>query len=203
MFDIGFLADMVDKLGVIQAVKGKLLRQPDPAAERLSVALQEISKVFLAIDAELVRYLSLHFDPADDLVDERAVLLSLEGGALQARLAEARGHCHKIGNIYVRYLSQWFHRVLTPSEAEMLNTLFTELGNVDMGMLQVLDELAAWLSSQVTEALNLVDAGKLDEANTFVRKARVETLPVRQAVSKAMSNLMALQADFIAVSGQV
>lgn len=29
------LVDVADKLGILQAVKGKLVRQPDPAAEKL------------------------------------------------------------------------------------------------------------------------------------------------------------------------
>jgi hypothetical protein len=203
MIDFSMLIDLVDKLGVIQAVKGKLLRQPDPAAEKLAIVLQEISKIYLAIEVELVRYLSLHFDPADNLAEERMVLLTLESGQLNMRVNEARGHCHKIANIYYKYLDRWFQRVLSSSESAMMADVFSELSNLDAGFMIVLDQLTNWLSQNASDSLNLVDTGKIDDANDSIKKARKEILPARQAISKAMSALMQLQADFIAAAGTV
>ena len=203
MIDFTFLIDLADKLGVFQAVKGKLLRQPDPAADKLVVVLAELSKIYGTIEAELVRYLSLHFDPQQRLREERAVLLTLEGGQLQMRVGEARGHCHKIWNIYQKYLERWFHDALSPQEASTLEALFSQLTYADSQMLYALDQLTRWLSPEAQETLNLLDAGKIDEANGRVRSARKEILPARQAISKAMSNLVQLQADFIAASGKV
>jgi hypothetical protein len=203
MIDFKLLIDLVDKLRIIQAVKGKLFRQPDPAAEKLAVVLQEISKVYLAIESEVVRYLSLDFDASGDLAAERAKLLTLEGGQLDLRVKEAVGHCHKISNIYRKYLDRWFHSVLSSSEASEMHDLFSELSTADTTMMLVLHQLTQWLSGEATEALNLVDAGRLDEANGRVKAARKEILPARQAISKAMSDLIQLQADFIAASGKV
>ena len=203
MIDFKLLIDLVDKLGVIQAVKDKLLRQPDPAADKLVVVLAELSKVYGVIEAELVRYLSLYFDPQQGLHEERTILLTLEGGQLRMRVGEARGHCHKIWNIYEKYLERWFHDALTPDEASMMKNLFESLIYADSQMLYALDELTKWLSQESQETLSLVDAGKLDEANGRVRAARKEILPARQAISKAMSDLLQLQADFIAASGKV
>ena len=39
MPDILSVIELADKLGVIQAVKGKLMRQPDPAADKLVTVL--------------------------------------------------------------------------------------------------------------------------------------------------------------------
>jgi hypothetical protein len=202
-FDPSFVLDLADKLGIIQAVKGKLLRQPDDAADKLVLVLDELSKIYSAIEAELVRYLSLHFDPADDLSDERASLLTLEGGQLAARVAEARGHCHKIGNIYSKYLERWFQRALNPNEAQLMAEVFRDLGSADAGFIRVLDALVNWLTPRAGATLNQVDAGDFEAANRELRAARKEIQPVRLAIATAQTNLRNLQAEFIAVSNTV
>jgi hypothetical protein len=88
MIGFKFLIDLADQLGVIQLVKDKLLRQPDPAADKLVVVLAELSKVYGVIEGELVKYLSLYFDHQQGPHDERAVLLTLEGGQLRMRVGE-------------------------------------------------------------------------------------------------------------------
>ncbi|HEY9284960.1 MAG TPA: hypothetical protein VIP46_16015 [Pyrinomonadaceae bacterium] len=200
-FDPSFVLDLADKLGIIQAVKGKLLRQPDEAADKLVIVLDELSKVFTTIEAELVRYLSLNFDPEENLADERETLLTLEGGQLAARVGEARGHCHKIDNIYHKHLQRWFHSVLNPGEAQLVEDVFIDLSNADGGFIRVLDELADWLTTQATETLDLVDSQQFDAANQRVRAARKEVLPVRRSIAKAQTDLRNLQAEFIQASG--
>ncbi len=203
MFDISTIIDLTEKLGIIQAVKGKLLRQPDEAADKLVLILDELSKIYTTIEAELVRYLSLNFDPQENLAEERAVLLTLESGQLEARVAEARGHCHKIGNIYWKYLQRWFQRVLKPDEAQQLESVFMDLSNADTGMVLVLDQLVQWLAPHATDTLDLVDAGHLDEANQRLHTARKEVQAVRQAIARALVDLRNLQAEFIDISGTV
>lgn len=204
MLDISTIVDLSDKLGIIQAVKSKLMRQPNEAADKLVLVLEEISKVYVAIEAELVRYLSLNFDPENDISEERAVLLTLEGGQLQTRVGEARGHCHKIGNIYFKYLQRWFDDVLNDAEAQMMSEVFEALSNADMDMIGVLDQqLVSWLAPLATKTLDLVDAGEYDKANQYIRKARKAVLPQRRAISKAMSDIRNLQAEFIAMSETV
>jgi hypothetical protein len=203
MIEFKMLIDLAQKLNVILTVKSKLLRQPDPAADKLVVVLSELSKVYGVIDAELVRYLSLYFDPEQRLQEERAVLLTLEGGQMRMRVGEASGHCHKIWNIYSKYLKRWFYDVLTPDEASSMNELFSNLSYADSQMVSALEVLTRWLSQESSETITLLDAGKLDEANARVKSARKDILPARQAISKAMSDLMQLQAEFIAASGTV
>lgn len=203
MLDLQNLVDLADKLGLIQAVKTKLLRQPDAAADSLVVVLGELSKVYGACDAELLRYLSLSFDPAEKNTDERAVLLTLESGQLWTRTSEARGHCHKIWNIYRRDLKRWFSSVLAPDEASKMEELFSRLSYADSQMEAAISELTHWLTNRAQETLDLVDAGKQDEANQQIKAARKEVLPARQAINKAMNGMLQLQAEFIQMSGTV
>ena len=197
------ILDIADKLGIIQALKTKLLRQPDPAADKLVAVLGELSKIYLACDAELLRYLSLSFDPAGDIAAERTTLLTLEGGQLLLRTSEARGHCHKISNIYQRYLQRWFHDVLAPDEASAMKELFERLSYGDSQMELAIRELSNWLTREAQNTLDLVDAGKFDEANQHIKAARKEVQATREAVRKAMNELVQLQGDFIAASGTV
>ena len=60
------------------------------ALDAMGIVLDEISKLYQLIDTELTRYLSLSFDDPQQMGNERAVLLSLEGGQISARAMEAR-----------------------------------------------------------------------------------------------------------------
>jgi hypothetical protein len=192
--------DLANQLDVLRAIKGKLLRQPDAAADRLVIVLEELSKIYTAIESELVEYLSLYFD-ADSAQTERAVLLRLEGGEIASRASAASGHCHKIKNIYDRFLDPWFQKVLSRGEIDNVQKLFELLGDFDRSVVMDLDLVARWLTQEATATLNLVNAKKYDYANDRICAARKEVLPVRQAISNAMSELRKLQAEFIGSSG--
>lgn len=195
------LLEIADKLGIIDGVKKKLFRNPDVAADSLATVLDELSKIYSTLESELVRYLGLHFDPAGNLAAERQVLLTLESGQLTVRMSEARGHCHKIWNIYQNHLDRWFHKVLSPDEAAEMRRLFEALSYGDSQMDLAIHQLAGWLSTAASETLNLVDDGKLDEAQKTIRAARREVLPARQAITQTLARLVSLQGDFVAASG--
>lgn len=197
------LFNLADKLGMIQAVKAKLLRQPGVAADKLVVVLGELSKIYTACDAELLKYLSLSFDNGSNNSEERKVLLALEGRQIEMRAYEAKGHCHKIWNIYDKYLKRWFYEVLSPKEADEMEILFSSLSYADAQMELAIDELSRWLGDKAQDTLDLVDAGKLDDANSEIKSARKEILPARQAITKAVTELLALQAEFITLSKAV
>lgn len=202
-FDPTTLVDLAEKLGLVQALKTKLLRQPDLAADQLVTVLGELSKIYGTCDAELLRYLSLSFDPAGAVTQERQVLLSLEGGQIRTRTGEARGHCHKIWNIYSRHLERWFHDVLNPDEARKMKELFEGLSYADSQMGMAIDQLVSWLTQQAEDTLDLVDEQKWDEANQLIKLARKQILPARKAIAKAQADLLNLQAEFITLSGTV
>jgi len=200
-FNTSTLLDIADKLGLIDSVKKKLVRNPDAAADKLATVLDELSKIYSTLESELVRFLSLHFDPAGQLAAERQVLLTLESGQLTVRMGEARGHCHKIWNTYQNHLDRWFHRVLSAQEAADMKQLFEALSYGDSQMDLAIHQLAAWLGAAASETLDLVDDGKPAEAQQRVRAARRQVLPARQAITQTLARLVLLQADFVAASG--
>jgi hypothetical protein len=199
------LVDTADRLGAIEAVKRKLVKQPDPAAAKLVTVLEELSKVYGAMEDELTTYLSLFFDDSDpkQLSRERAALASLEGGAIRARMEEARGRCSKIWNIYVRYLTPWFDRVLDSSESEQLRMLFRELSDIDSHMVDAINDLADWLTAEARETGDLVEQNDFAEANARVLAARREIRPLRERIAEAMIQIRRLESEFIEISGAV
>lgn len=119
------------------------------------------------------------------------------------RTSEARGHCHKIWNIYERYLQRWFHNVLAPDEAAKMRELFERLSYGDSQMELAIHELTNWLTHEAQGTLDLVDAGKYDEANQRIKVARKEVQGTRASINNAMNELVQLQGDFIAASKTV
>jgi len=201
MIEFKPLVDLADKLGVIQAVKEKLVQQRDPAVEKFIIALEEISKLYSATESELARYLSVWLEKGADNRQERELLVSLESGPLLLRWSSARGHCHKLNNIYKAHLDKWFVRFLKPEELDQIRILFGEFAIVEGGFVENLDALTRWLSGQATETLDLLDNGRVEEANTHIREARKAILPFRQQINEAMQGMLQVQADLIELLG--
>lgn len=193
------IKELADRLGVIERVKNALMDQPDEAAAKLADVLDELAKTVLALDDEIVRYLSLQFLPQEGIVPGRTILLELEGGRSAIRIGELRGHCHKIKNIYDTYLDKWFARVFKDrSERNELRNAFDGLGTSDDYIIEAMKEVSAWVKTHAEQTLDLVDDGKLAEANDCIRLARRDTKKVRDGLTATMTTLRDLQAGFIA-----
>ncbi len=200
------LVEIADKLGVIELVKNKLINQPDPAFDNLVVVLEEISKIYSSLDTELSAYLAIRFDPAmspRERQDAERRLIELEGGAVRARMAAARGHCSKIGNIYSRHLRGWFSMVLSPAENQLMRELFQSLEEYDGIVIGAIDSVAGWLADQAHVTLSHVRQDNWKEANRVIRQARWDILPDRRRIAEAMMRLRQLQAEFIEVSAAI
>ncbi len=199
MIDLTSLIKLAKDLNLIQQVRGKLMRQNEPAAEKLAEVLDELAKMVSALDEEIVRYLSLSFND-DTVVAGRTVLLGMEAGQSMVRMGEARGNCHKIGNIYDKYLKRWFHDVLDKNEAQQLDFLFDTLNTADSAMLYAMDSVTRWLRDEAQQTLDQVDFNDLLGANQRIRDARLQVRDARVKLTEAMSSLRAMQAEFIAVA---
>jgi hypothetical protein len=207
MFDVKGLVDISKDLGLLDTLKAKLIRQPDPAAAKLQAVLDEIAKLCLVFEQELVRYLSLTLDPAE-LNHEKAVFIELESGQIAARMGAARGHCSKISNIFGRYLDPWFQRLFKDSELSndellSIDRLFRNLSDGDSRMLDIIDQVSGWLAQEAAATSDLIEKKDLVGAQARLAQARKEVLPARRAVSEAMRNIYEIQATFVAAAGPV
>ena len=203
MFDK--IIDLADRFGAIDAVRDALLKQPNLAAAKLAEVLDELAKTVTALDDELVRYLSLYFHTEESIAHGRGVLLGMEVGQSAIRINEARGHCHKIKNIYDKYLNTWFDNVFQPNSPENVALIdaFGSLTTADDYIVEAMMEASNWLKVQAEKTLDAVDTKNLIGANTFIQQARREVKPARERLTETMSKLRAMQADFIYASGSV
>ena len=201
MFNPMDFISLANDLGIIQGVRNKLVQQKDPAAEKLADVLGELAKMVGALDDEIVRYLGLYFGSDESVIQGRIVLLGTEVGQSYLRVNEARGHCHKIKNIYDKYLKRWFAEVLNKSEQDQFETLFDHLTNADSIMIGAMEQLSGWLQAESEAVLDLIELGDLSGANQRIAQARKTVRPHREGLIKAMVQLRGLQADFIAAAG--
>lgn len=197
------LVDIADKFGIIDRLKGKLMKQPDPAAHELVIIMDEIAKVFLGIQQETMRLFSLHFDSGDPPGnhEEVTILMEISLGGTGVNLGKVRGHCAKISNIYARYLTPWFTKVLTSDENAELSSLFLHLNQFDGVMVRAIDELAQWLSTQASAILALTDATEWEKANAAIMASRKQVLDDLRKIAQAIHKMQELQAEFIKISG--
>lgn len=201
MLQIQYILDLANKVGAIEKVKNLLLSQPDKAAENLAESLDELYKMFQSLDDEIVRYLSLSFDTAATVPQDRAALLGIEVGQSKIRMHAARGHCAKIKNIYDKQLNGWFDRVFSdPNDRQNVRTIFDNMGTADDAAIKAVDNITAWLTQEAGDTLDFLDGGNRFEADQRVKRARSEIKPARIMLTEAMSQLRAMQADFITAS---
>jgi hypothetical protein len=194
--DVDTVRQMV---AVLEGAKASLTATaPKQSLDALEAVLGEISKIYGVIESELVRYLSLSFGPGVDVLSERGSLLMMEGGKIEARAHEMRGHCHKIGAIYCTALRDWFQQTLLPGDALVVSDAFARLRTGDDGMVAGVEELARWLSTRASETLDRVDAGDLEAAGQQVREARRIALPLRRAMADTLREMRDLDAELIA-----
>jgi hypothetical protein len=194
--------DTTERLGALEAVKGKLVRQPDPAVTQLVMVLEELSKIYGVIQDELTTYFALFFDDSDpkQLAKEWATLTRLDAGEIRARMSAAEGRCAKIWNIYVRYLAPWFEKILNTDESQQLRELFQEISEADSHMVEAIEEITAWLTEQARATADLVDNNNYADANARIASAIRQAQPMRKRIVGAMYRIRGLEDDFIEIS---
>lgn len=185
-------------------VKGKLLNNPTDASAKLAEVLGELSLILEFVEKETVRYLEIIFLPdKSNFIQCRSALLSLESGYVTIKGYEARGHCHKITNIYEKYLDRWFSKVLDAQEAQDIKFLFDRMNSADIDMIEGIKEITIWLKDESAAILQMVDADQLDTANQQIKSARLAVQQTRRDIVEALAQLKLLQASFIVSSQTV
>lgn len=187
---------------VFESVRYKLLNNPTEASAKLGEVLGELSQILEFLEMESVKYLAIYFmDDKSNFIQCRSTLLTLESGYVTIKGYEARGHCHKITNIYEKYLDRWFSKVLDPNEAQQVRLIFERINSADDDMIVGIKEITHWLKDESEAILLLVDDNKLAEANEEIKSARLAIQQTRRDIVEALAEMKLLQASFI-VSAQ-
>ncbi|WP_236972524.1 hypothetical protein [Membranihabitans marinus] len=196
------LSTVQDLESIFNRVRYKLLNNPTEASAKLGEVLGELGHILEFLEKESVKYLSIYFmDDKSNFIECRSALLSLESGFVTIMGYEARGHCHKIGNIYDKYLDRWFSKVLDADEAQEVRWIFERINSADDDMIEGIKEITHWLKDESEVILTLVDDHKLTEANEKIKTARKDIQQTRRNIVEALAEMKLLQASFI-VSAQ-
>jgi hypothetical protein len=200
------LTTIAERLGILDRLKRKLMKQPDVASAKLETVLIEMSKIYGVLQAAVNDYLSLWLVPDDANKKWRAEVATLRrfaSGAHEAEMRKAKGDCKKIWNIYVAFLQPWFSRVLSPAEADELFGLFRELSDVDSTMVDAINATSTWLTNEATTTLRMVLAKEYDTADQRIQSSLELWQPAAGKLRDSMNRLYDLQASFIVVSRAV
>jgi len=193
-----------DLESLFSKVKDKLLNNPTEASVKLAEVLGELSLILEFVEKETVRYLAIIFLPdKSNFISCRSTLLSLESGYVPIKGYEARGHCHKIMNIYEKYLDRWFSKVLDAQEAQEIKLLFKRMNSTDGDMVEDINEITRRLKDESEAILQMVDADQLDLANQKTKAARIAVQQTRRDIVEALAQMKLLQASFIISSQTV
>lgn len=193
---LGVAKRIDEAVGIIEKLLGKLRAQPDVAALKLSMALDEIVKTYQVLDEALTAYASLALDD-EALTTRSQVLFTIAGGSLGVQVEAGRGHCHKISNIYWRYLKRWFERVFNKQESEQMEAVFILFGNADDDLFATLSDLADQLGGDARSVLELVMDNDENQARRRVMETYLKVAPVQQTMAQGMKRMFALKSAFI------
>jgi hypothetical protein len=196
------LVDLADKLGVLEGIKDKLFHDPRKEHSTLARALETFAASFQRVDQLLSRLLSLSFvsDAPESLKITRELLIEAEGGGEMVRAQEIRGHCSDLLILYDRRLRPSLQSVLKPADLPKVDEAFRCLEEFHEHTLPELQSLMDWLSTTASKLLEKVDRGELKEADDLLKQARIDVLQQRQAISKAVSRIMALTSAYEAAT---
>lgn len=195
------IVDLTDKLGLIEVLRNKIVGNPDVAAAKVVVALEELSQALTIFETELVRFLTISFDTDEEIADARKTLVELESDRLLARISKGKASVRRVENLYGRYLRTWLDAILAREESDLLEELFADFTGDEMDYLDLLSELGQELSETVHKTSLLLNECKLDEAGEIVAELRVQTLPGRRAASGLLRKLFLLEAELITSMG--
>lgn len=196
------LSTAKDLEGLFISVRHKLLNNPTEASVKLAEVLGELSLILEFLEKETVKYLEIYFlEDKSNFIQCRSVLLYLESGYVTIKGYEARGHCHKITNIYEKYLDRWFSKVLDPNEAQQMKWLFERMNSADGDMIEGIKEITRWLKDESEAILLMIDDENHMEANEKIKAARLAIQQTRRDIVEALAEMKLLQASLI-VSAQ-
>lgn len=200
------LLNITERLGLLEKLKRKLMKDPDLASAKLETVLIEMTKVYRTLGSAVDEYLGLWLIPSEANIKWRAEVAKLRhlaAGQHEADMRKAKGDCGKIWSLYIAYLQPWFSRVLDGDEAQELFVLFRELSEVDSHMVDAIEATSTWLTDQAERTLAMVVAEDFESADRQVQEAWAAWQPASRLILDALRLLGDLRASFISATGAV
>jgi hypothetical protein len=192
--------ELLDKIGLLDALKNKLVGAPEEASHKLTVALSEVSVSYELLYRTLVRLAHLSFTK-EERADSERFLYELSTGELGAAIAKARGHCGVIDNIRQKHLDGLFDRLFRPKRAQDLKDLFVILSQFDNQLMRTLDALDGEGRAAATVILTAVRGNKLPLARALAKRANRELEGPLTKLADGMATLWRVQANIKVKAG--
>ena len=193
-------ASTLKELGVLEAVRNKLVRNPDKAAKHLVDVLQAIEGVYADLQKQILEFSSLGFSGAE-LERTRMYLRDLKTGGLEVKIQEANNACRKIKTIYQRYLNPWFQRALNRKEQAALSDLFTTMSIVDNKLVDEMEHLSKALRGAGSKLLLSLDSSQGPaKAKKHIASIESQMDHALQSLTTGLVQLKKLQGDFASES---
>jgi len=192
--------ELLDKIGLLDAIKNKLVGAPEEACQKLSVALSEVSVSYDLLYRTLLRLAHLSFTK-EERSDSERFLFELSTGDLGAAIAKARGHCGVIDNIRKKHLDGLFDRLFRPKRAQELKDLFVVLSDFDNQLMQTLDALNGEGRTAATNILAAIRKNQLARAKAMAKSANHELQAPLAKLASGMATLWRVQADIKVKAG--
>jgi hypothetical protein len=193
--------DLLDKAGVLDKVKNKLVNNPDLAAAKLTLVLAELAKTYQIVDDTLVQFNSMSFEDPEARRDALELLNRARGGRLENTMMEARAHCQKIRYIYDRYLQGWFSTALNKQEQEEIANLFGSLDGADDAWVDMLGGVARQLQSTSDDMISRLETNDIAGAREVKQSVLKSFREVQTRLGKGLVELRKLTQEFSTITG--
>lgn len=192
-------------INTFEKVREKLVTHPDPAADRLVNVFNQLRAMYSSLDEALSLYggIMLWRDmPKAEFAMRYRELSGLSPISLQAKFAESRAHCTTIENIYHKFLSNWFKRVLNRAEQEELRAVFVDkMMNYDGSLVWSLNEVAFWLGNEAQQLKSAMAEEDWDAIQRMLPESQVRAARLQDEIAKIWIVLARLRGEFASISG--
>jgi hypothetical protein len=192
---------VLEKVGLLEKIKNKLVSNPDAAAAKLAGVLNEIGKTYEVVDDAVVQFASMSFEDEVACASSLALLHMIRGGRLTRRMMDAKAHCSNVGAIYHRYLTGWFSDALNPQEQTDQQNLFLELQNADDHWVQMLSKVAKELEKVSKTMISYLKSGRIHDAERLREDVLKQLMDSQNRLSNGIVKLQSLKIAFFNISG--
>jgi hypothetical protein len=183
---------------LLKSVQQNLVGNKEQAAKELVLVIDEVVKFYQVAQEEMSSFQNMNFsDPTHSMAGKK-ILLDIQSGMMQVRIAEASGSCAKIKRVYESHLDTWFLRIFGKESVQYMDTqkIFNELSAYDISMIEAAKNLETYFTDKSAHMLIFLsehNTTKLIEYHTLTIQEVTET---RKKLSLVVKQLVDLKNDF-------
>jgi hypothetical protein len=189
----GAIAETGKMVSVLEKLKSWIMVQPEAAAAELAAIVTEVMKAPSVVNEAVNKLLAL----IDEETPRLAALNAISNGTLKQAIDQERPHCHDIGLIADRHLSQWLQQSgVRGPDAQELEGLLLQLRDADSDLFMELTEFAVVIEAVARRAQQLVVAGQKAAALQLLAGVAPQLFAAQEQANALANRLTRMQIDF-------